>query len=217
MIISMSRFDSPMKRVGVIFLASILFRIVNVIYDALVGPFNQHSIPSSLEASNFALFIDIVIIGSIYEEFTYRFSIFQSEYRKWAFSFSCFASYICILVWWKQMHLDNLLIRDLIKILGAGLIFAVLMPIFSRLNTHFFDKIKSSWTTVYISSIIFACFHIRVPLSSFSILTEQSLYILPMFFLGLILCLIRIRFGFLYAIIFHVLYNLPSGLAFILL
>lgn len=213
----MYHFDSPIKKFNIVLLMAILFRVVSMVYDTLLGPFDQHSLYPSLVASNFSLFIDIVLIGPIYEEFIYRFSIFRSDFRKWAYSFSCFISYVCVLVWWEQMYLDNLLVRNLVKVLGSILIFAVLKPVFSNIDIKLFDRVKSYWGSIYISSLIFACFHIRVSLSSFSILMDQVLYILPMFFLGLILCLFRIRFGFIYAIIFHILYNLPSGLAVILL
>lgn len=131
------------------------------------------------------LIIQVVIIMPILEEFIYRFYKIKSNYLVLN------AILLIIIVW---------LLNKNIIILISLLLFAILL-FYHKKNNKIFFKLM-----IYFSSICFAISHLQN-------FTSQSIYsysspFLILFGLGLIFMAIRVKFGILYSIITHIVYNL---------
>lgn len=97
--------------------------------------------------------------------------------------------------------------------LGTAFIIFLYREIETEIVTKVYDKALPG--LIYLSSFLFGMIHIQNHTSSIA-LSASFLYMFPYFCIGLFLAFVRIRFGFKYAVLLHILRNLLATISFIL-
>jgi len=134
------------------------------------------------------------IVGPVYEEFLFRAILKPNKIGVSLFVFAF--SYLFLKIAHLGFNLNIVL----------SLIIGILIYISNiKINTVFYNKNYRS--LIYFSSILFGLVHLTNFNLTFSILLLSPILMLPRIFTGFSLAFIRVKFGLVYAILFHSLFN----------
>lgn len=198
----------------------ILFSLVyNIILSVVINVFNLFSdnVASSNSTSlNLGLYIVIILlIAPIHEELMFRLFLIKFEAKKFLISSSLLLSYI---TYWaiKEILPVIEIFNNQIVYYGYLLIFYIIFHfilylIIKQKQIAFLKYIwnKNFVVFFYLTSILFTLLHLKHNLSDFSLIV-QYLRLIPIFLFSLCLGYLRINLGFMYALVFHILFNIPS-------
>ncbi len=151
---------------------------------------------------NYLLFLKVVIIGPVLEEF-----LFRSILRFGRFSFAAFL--FALLYTTADFMEINSYIRIFIPLLFVYVFYVKNI----RIPEGFYLKYYP--VLLYSSAVLFAYVHLWTFNITFHVLLFSPLLLFPKFVSGMLFSFIRIRFGLLYSIITHSLNNLIAALIYI--
>ncbi len=172
-----------------------------------------------IENSIFFIILLVFFWGPITEEFTFRLALRYSPYN-----FGFFLSFICFLFFEVLIAINNNLnelIEDLILYLGTFYFFLaiVFLLIFNGflfgwiiINSKLSKQIESFYNKnfsfiFYFFIIAFASLHIFNYTNFNELWLALPFLVAPQLFLGFILSYIRIRYGFVWSIFYHIFHN----------
>ena len=201
--------DSIARKVLVTVLIGISLKFVTLLYDYYFGVFyitqssgNQNSI--------IEIILDLCLFTVLIEELGFRYFLFQSEFKKYLVSISFVSSIIVVKFMGGFYNGDHdLLINDLIKISLGLTIYALLSLIIIRRGEKRIS-FKKSISQIFISSLIFGILHLNFENTN---LIQDILYVIPIFVLGILLSVVRIKLGFGYSILLHSTYNAIASIS----
>ncbi|MBP8766273.1 MAG: CPBP family intramembrane metalloprotease [Ferruginibacter sp.] len=202
-----------------LYLYLILFSfLINLITLALdYNPLPESDIKQVGNVSAYLVFA-LYFIVPVYEEITFR--LFLTKFKKSTFiiSLSLLVSYT--IYWLTSNNLpflsdsNSLLMRYAYLVLFASLIGIIFFLLAKKINLK---KISRIWNDNYLIifysiSLLFVMLHFKTELIAISGIIGEVIYLIPILIFSLILGFLRANFGIVYAIFFHLLFNLPSTL-----
>ncbi|MBV6644932.1 MAG: CPBP family intramembrane metalloprotease [Cyclobacteriaceae bacterium] len=199
-----------MKRILVLLVAIALLRFLSLIYDYQFGPFYINSY-GSLDPFWLHV-IDLCLFSPIIEEMGFRYHLSNRNVNSLILSIS-FLIPIVILFFFKVVFdFEGSIVFKLILTIVIALI-----SYFGFTKRFAGSELKNSSTSLHLiaMSFVFAIVHINSIKNE--LILDQLLFVVPLFFLGLVLGLIRIKYGIQYAILAHILYNLPTAITWYLM
>lgn len=210
------RQSSYARMVFEVLLLTFILRMLIVVYDSLLGPFQVVHQKVDVNIPIILMTLDILFLGPLKEEVIYRLWVGGGLLRIHLLSLATFVSYLLVLILdpSEVVHFGNPLFENLfITILLAGILyFSFFLLLKSKFNAR--KRISSNSIEILISSILFSLFHFR-ELVSGSIF-NYVLYLLPFLVLGLFLCFVRLKYGFWYSFFAHFVFNIPAAILLIL-
>jgi hypothetical protein len=151
----------------------------------------------------YLFWVIIVIIGPILEELAFRFGLVFKK-RKIILSIPLILLFLST----SDIYMMQFTIYNVVKII---LLIALYLIMWKRTNEEFWFKIKQQYGNliIYLFLLLFTLAHICEFAPLFLIHTPYYVVLLlPLFIVGLGLTFIRLRFGILYSIAAHILWNL---------
>lgn len=190
----------------------ILKFLFSILIATLIGAFYEpENLTDKSIAERFSPFLYLVIAGMLlplFEETLFRLSIiFKPIYL--SFSSACFGYYFSTkLIFNSRLSLVD---ETFYYRIGSGVLFGLIIFVILR-NNRIKKQVQDIWIKkfriiYYVSAIFFAWVHIfNFELNHINILLTPLLT-LPQLFSGLIMGYLRVKFGFLYPLVFHILTN----------
>lgn len=212
-------FETSVKK-GVVFLQVFLICLFVVLLTSSLTGIIRYVFRINFQSNDFPLFyfwaINIMIIPII-EETAYRLPL---VYRRLNISLSSlFISYTLISYSFGHNILncdDGLFIRITVSVIFMCIVYFLLG--FENINKRLVRYWSQNQRIIfYIFLIAFTVRHLDTYELSGASIALSPILLLPLFFNGIFLSFIRIRFGFIYSILFHVMINIAAFLPQILL
>lgn len=156
----------------------------------------------------------ILIIGSTIEEVAFRLLLGSFHLKNFCLSLGFIAGYVLLNI----ANFNGSLPTNLIEIIGysqimlSGFLIYLVITILVKKQA---SNLSNWWNrntvqfSIY-SSLVFALFHYKSILSQAFPFSLQNL--ISLILLGVMLSFIRIKLGFIYAVLFHILINTPTAI-----
>ncbi len=195
-----------------------------LIITGLANLFNLYEISAKSEStssfpSKIIYLVVLLIIVPIHEELMFRLFLTRFEKRKFFVSISLIFSSVLYWSIYKILIFPYWIDKQLMHYIYLFFFYALFHLLFYLLssnlrNIKFFEGIwnKKYLLIFYLVSIIFTLLHFKNTAPGNFAMIIRVLYLIPMFLFSLSLGFIRENFGIIYAILFHMLFNLPSTL-----
>jgi len=158
----------------------------------------------------------VLIVGPIYEELSYRYFLTKFEKRKFIISSSLLLSYfLFILIKSGLFYFEGVsyLCHYYGYLFAFGVIFYISLNLIIRNNILL--TIRNIWDKYfyiifYIVSFLFVINHLIESMYSSLIIEVRYMMLIPLLIYSLMVGFVRIKLNFTCAILFHILFNLPS-------
>jgi len=155
-------------------------------------------------------------VGPIYEELSYRYFLTKFEKRKFIISSSLLLSYfLFILIKSGLFYFEGVsyLCHYYGYLFAFGVIFYISLNLIIRNNILL--TIRNIWDKYfyiifYIVSFLFVINHLIESMYSSLIIEVRYMMLIPLLIYSLMVGFVRIKLNFTCAILFHILFNLPS-------
>lgn len=210
------------KKLIILFKLYLLLLLFSFLINSFSIFINYKPLPirDSIEftTSNVYLIIIFFIITPIHEEFTFRLFLAKYGQSRFIISFSLLISYafywLLNLVFTFPVIITKQVTHYIFLVLFALLLFYVFNLLIRLINT---DKLHKFWDKnmlfiFYTISLVFTLSHYKGTLLESGGVVAEIIYLMPIFLLSLILGFVRMNFGILYSVIFHLIFNLPNTL-----
>jgi hypothetical protein len=203
-----------------LFILSLLFSIIvnfcisyfKLGYD---NPSNFDITHLELPNNDYVLYF-LLLAVPLYEELMFRLMITDFDKDYVSISLSFILTYFVYKFLQHLIPFPEILDKTLVTyayLAAIGILLYFPVNVLVRLRI---EQLREFWTNyfniiIYLTTLLFASLHYK---SNFSYNTDflafQIIYLVPIYLLGLCLCYVRKRFGFIYAVTFHMAYNLPN-------
>lgn len=158
----------------------------------------------------------ILVVGPIYEEFSYRYFLTKFEKKKFIISSSLILSYyLFVLIKSRLFYIDG--VNYLFHYYGYLFIFGMMFYLLLNLviNNNFLLKIRNIWEKhfniiFYTVSFLFVCNYLIESMFSYLTIEIRCFMLVPLFLYSLMVGYIRIKLNFTYVVIFNILFHLPG-------
>lgn len=192
------------KKIVLVILIGLFFKLGTIFYDIFIG---ANTLSNSVQDNSLIeVVIDLAFWGIVLEELAFRYFISQNDIRKILISFSFFTSLLIVGIFKGRFIITNVLVLDAIQTGMALVLFGFIWFYFSRFGGWYLSKKINVNVQIILSSFVFGLIHLSNTPSSNEV-SSQVLYIIPMVVFGILLAIIRIRFGFIYSIFLHFVFN----------
>jgi len=206
---------TKVEKIFFLFMAYVVLFAFTFLINLIIGLNHKMIYPTNM----FPAYSDIIILLTLFlvplhEEIMFRLPLTIFNIRYIIISFSFLLSFMVFTVFSKHLYYNDLfphLIWDYIYYIIFTFIFIIILFKLKR----FLSIISGFWgkhfiLIFYMYSILFMLVHFDYTIFFEYGMLIEILRLLPKFMIGFFLGFIRINFGFIYALIFHIVINTPT-------
>jgi hypothetical protein len=159
----------------------------------------------------------LFIIAPLLEEMTFRWSIGYFDASRVSLSLSLFSGYcFAIILYLTNPQLELYWYYAVIIIVAVPIFFPLFWLAGKRSQTMQKFWNRHLFEIIYLSAVLFSIAHLVTSKSWSSVSHSLSSFVV-LFVLALVASFIKVRFGLIYCVLFHIAMNLPSALKLILM